>query len=223
MEPEQLRQLMDSFDSNGDGTVSKIEFLEFITPESAGGDTRPVVRGDTSAVLERMCIFETTCHDSGMPNAFVVTASKKKPKTGSEGEITQLGNGEYRLKTMLPELKRAKQILLEFGFDVDGDDKISKPIGCEIATWDKLDLYADDSGKGKKKKKIIGNDDDDDDYYGSEDDYNSEEEEEGGGDDDGDDTTKTSLRVRKQKKGERAERVGGGGLRRTRISYEPLY
>ena len=198
VEGEQLRQIVDSFDKNKDGTVSKREFLDFVTPATGGGESRPVVRGDTNAVLERKCIFESTCHKTGMPNAFVVTAVSKKPKSSVYKDrcitVTEMNNGEFRLRTELPELAKHKQILRSFGFDVDEDEAPRPPSCCEIAKWDKIDLYSE-GGSTKDKKKKKGNDDDD---YSDDDDDDDYSDDENGTDEN--DTTRKSVRVRRQKK-----------------------
>ena len=188
VENEQLRRIIDAFDENKDGTVSKNEFLEFISPETSGGESRPVIRGDTSAVLERKCVFESTCHKTGMPNAFVVTAVVGKPKKSIREDpmvtVTKMNNGEYRIKTELPELAKHKKILSQFAdFGIDVDEEMEEPPSfCEIAKWDRIDLYSDGTS---------GHDDGED--------Y-SDDEEDGYSDDDVDDTTKQSIRVRRQKK-----------------------
>ena len=166
MQKEQFRRVIDSFDTNGDGTVSRKEFLSFVMPDN--GEARPVVRGDTSAVLERKSIYETTCWLTGMPNAFVVTAGMSKAKDEDNVTIIKRKDGSHRRIVELPERLKRWNILKKFGL-VKGDlaevsEDTKPPKVCEVALWDSLALFDD----GKKK----GGDDYEDDY---EDDYDDDE------------------------------------------------
>ncbi len=187
MEGEQLRRLIDAFDTDGSGTVNKKEFISFCCAD--GGNARPAVRGDTAAVLERKCIFETTCCFTGMPNAFVVTAGKsKKGKNEAHCRIIEKQDGTIRRIVELEERRRRWNILKQFGIceDLSVDELIEledqkPPAKCEQAKWDSLALFEGDKNKQK--------DDDDNDY--DDDAY----------DDDFDDSTAaSSLRVKKQRR-----------------------
>ncbi len=46
--------------------------------ERLTGGVREAVRGDAAKRLERRCVWETTCPETGMPNAYVVSAVKEK-------------------------------------------------------------------------------------------------------------------------------------------------
>lgn len=46
--------------------------------EKLTGGVREAVRGDAAQRLERRCVWETTCPDTGMPNAYVVSAVKEE-------------------------------------------------------------------------------------------------------------------------------------------------
>ncbi|GMI03649.1 hypothetical protein TrVE_jg3561 [Triparma verrucosa] len=170
MEKEQFRRLIDAFDVNGDGTVSKREFLSFVNPDNA--EARPVVRGDTNAVLERKCIHESTCCFSGMPNAFVVTASDKKTKDETNVKILTRPDGSSRRIVTLPERGRRWEILKRYGVleekfmektleELDESKKYKIPAQCEVAAWDSLALFEEADKKGKTGKKKSGNDSDD--------------------------------------------------------------
>lgn len=155
LEGEELRRLMDAFDKNGDGTVSKDEFLTFVNPGDM--ECRPVTRGDTSAVLEHKCIFETTCPFTGMPNAFVVTKQMSKKGENESGvKLVKKKDGSYRRIVQLPERKKRWDILKSFNLldDLEVDDleeaeRLEVPKKCQMAKWDSLDLF---EGKGKKGK-----------------------------------------------------------------------
>lgn len=53
--------------------------------EKLTGGVREAVRGDAAKRLEKRCVWETTCPETGMPNAFVVSAVKKTATGGWEG------------------------------------------------------------------------------------------------------------------------------------------
>ena len=114
---------MDAFDKNGDGTVSKDEFLSFVNPTDT--TCRPVTRGDTSAVLEHKCIHETTCAFTGMPNAFVVTKQMTKKGENEPGvKLVKKKDGSYRRIVELPERRKRWDILKSFQLldDLEVDD-----------------------------------------------------------------------------------------------------
>lgn len=50
--------------------------------ERLTGGVREAVRGDAAKRLERRCVWETTCPETGMPNAYVVSAVKEKGNAG---------------------------------------------------------------------------------------------------------------------------------------------
>lgn len=129
MEEEQLRRVIDAFDSNGDGTVSKDEFLNFCNPD--GNPSRPAVRGDTAAVLERKCIHETSCCFTGMPNAFVVTASCKKVDSEDNVKIIKKKDGTFRRIVELEERRKRWALLANFGLLKKTDDDRINECVCE--------------------------------------------------------------------------------------------
>lgn len=53
--------------------------------EKLTGGVREAVRGDAAQRLERRCVWETTCPDTGMPNAYVVCAVKGEKGAGGWG------------------------------------------------------------------------------------------------------------------------------------------
>ncbi|CAN0215034.1 unnamed protein product, partial [Ectocarpus sp. 12 AP-2014] len=79
MRGEEMRRLVDSFDTNEDRLVRWEDF------EKLTGGVREAVRGDAAKRLEKRCVWETTCPETGMPNAFVVSAVKKTATGGWEG------------------------------------------------------------------------------------------------------------------------------------------
>ena len=181
MQGEHLRRLIDAFDTNGDAKVSKSEFLKFCIPD--GNSSRPAVRGDTAAVLERKCTHETTCCVTGMPNAFVVTASNKKVEGEMNVTIEEKKDGTFRRVVELEE--RGKRFKILKGLDLMQVDELEElededpPTKCEQAAWDTLELF--DEATNKKS----GSD--------SEDDYSDKD----------DNSTKGEMhnvRVKKQKK-----------------------
>lgn len=54
--------------------------------EALTGGVREAVRGDAAKRLERRCVWETTCPETGMPNAYVVSAVKEDEKGGGKGQ-----------------------------------------------------------------------------------------------------------------------------------------
>lgn len=57
--------------------------------EKLTGGVREAVRGDAAKRLERRCVWETTCPDTGMPNAYVVCALKEKEARWGPGGGTR--------------------------------------------------------------------------------------------------------------------------------------
>lgn len=58
--------------------------------EKLTGGVREAVRGDAAKRLERRCVWETTCPDTGMPNAYVVSALKEnEPPLSGPGGATR--------------------------------------------------------------------------------------------------------------------------------------
>lgn len=132
----EMRSLIDSFDTNGDGVITLTEFLDFIGP------TRNR-RGGNSMVLNQKCCWITTDKTTGMSNAFSVSAPTKKFLRGESkineekyetdskvdndassrsvglinGKIVmrKLANGEQRLCIELPERQKREDILRKFG------------------------------------------------------------------------------------------------------------
>ena len=176
MEESQLRRLIDAFDANGNSSVSKNEFLNFCNPD--GNPTRPAQRGDTAAVLERKCVCETTCRVTGMPNAFVVTASKKNPNKGEKEkekhvEVVEKSDGTFRRIVELEERRKRWAVLKGYGLAEEAGgsslEKLDKrdkkrlissgnpSYRCEQAAWDTLELFEfdeeDGTSKGKKGSK----------------------------------------------------------------------
>lgn len=66
--------------------------------EKLTGGVREAVRGDAAKRLERRCVWETTCPDTGMPNAYVVSALKEKepPRWGPSGGTGRDGDEHAR-------------------------------------------------------------------------------------------------------------------------------
>lgn len=134
---EEMRRLVDAFDTNQDQRVSWKEF------ESFTGGTRAATRGDAGKRLSQRCVWETTCPITGMPNAYVVStigkrsrnlatlsredtngaaqnanSTKEESKQNSIGNnsiVIELNNGEKRRKTELPERRKRLEILRRHG------------------------------------------------------------------------------------------------------------
>jgi Ca2+-binding EF-hand superfamily protein len=156
VKPQQVRALMDAFDSNQDGTVSFSEFTDFI---------------DEGKKAVKCCWF-TTCPKTGMANAYSVSEPTKK-QARAEGKsaeskseskddddydddefgteapgltvIRKLANGEKRIMVELQDRKRREDLLARYGIlgysdkDRDDDDfddtkKIDKD-ACAFSTW----------------------------------------------------------------------------------------
>lgn len=128
MKPNQVRTLVDAFDTNGDGEISCTEFLDFVD----GGKT------------SCKCCWITTCNKTGMANAYSVSEPTKKQaragesKGGNESKnqeddygeekdddapsvaggltrIRELANGEKRIMVELQDRKRREDMLVRYG------------------------------------------------------------------------------------------------------------
>ena len=159
MRPNQVRTLIDAFDSNQDGVISGKEFLSFV-----GG-------GKSSC----RCCWKTTCPNTGMANAYSVSEPTKKQvrscgegKSDDEGKydeeekdddaalgltiVRTLGNGEKRIMVELQDRKRREDLLVRYGvinlssskrkddYDDDFEDDGPAPIKtdgstCPFASW----------------------------------------------------------------------------------------
>lgn len=62
--------------------------------EKLTGGVRDAVRGDAAKRLERRCVWETTCPETGMPNAYVVSAMKEPNRVGGETRGTDCRKGD---------------------------------------------------------------------------------------------------------------------------------
>lgn len=62
--------------------------------EKLTGGIRESVRGDAAKRLERRCVWETTCPDTGMPNAYVVCALREKEARWGPGGGTKRDGGD---------------------------------------------------------------------------------------------------------------------------------
>lgn len=82
----EYRTLIDAFDSNGDGTISLSEFLEFCGPKRDK-------RGGNSLILNQRCCWLTTCKKTGMPNGYSVSNPTKRFLRSNNSESK--GNDDY--------------------------------------------------------------------------------------------------------------------------------
>lgn len=153
MKEDELRRLIDAFDTNQDQVVSWREFEDF-----TGGDRDPT-RGDAAARLRERCAWQTTCRETGMPNAYTTTVctsshSRDPADTGTSGpapwggslEVTVLKNGETRKRLELPGRKRRVEVLRRYGLLSEYDDEYDEEYEgesqrqqgqkkCAAATW----------------------------------------------------------------------------------------
>ena len=86
MKQNEIRMLVDAFDTNHDGVISLKEFLDFVNSGKPG-----------SAALSNRCCWITTCKRTGMSNAFSVSEPTKKMlrKAGaSSGEESKGGDSK---------------------------------------------------------------------------------------------------------------------------------
>ncbi|CAM9695621.1 unnamed protein product [Scytosiphon promiscuus] len=88
MRGEEMRRLVDAFGTNEDRLVRWEDF------EKLTGGVREAVRGDAAKRLEKRCVWETTCPDTGMPNAYVVSAVKEDERGGGSGTRPEGGGGD---------------------------------------------------------------------------------------------------------------------------------
>jgi len=160
MKPNQVRTLVDAFDSNQDGKISCTEFLDFVEGGKANCK----------------CCWITTCKVTGMANAYSVSEPTKKQArseskiseskqddaeekdddaalTGALTTIRKLANGETRIMVQLQDRKRREVMLQRYGviniesardddeeYGQDFDDSPKKKTGakaggCPFSEW----------------------------------------------------------------------------------------
>ena len=155
MKPNQVRSLVDAFDTNQDGEISLKEFLDFVE----GGKT----------VCK--CCWITTCRKTGTANAYSVSEPTKKQlrageSKGGEGKydddyeekedgpvsgltvIRELNNGEKRIMVELQDRKRREDMLIRYG--------VLNTSSARASAKDDYDDDFDDDGAKSKKADTEG-------------------------------------------------------------------
>lgn len=143
----EARILTSLFDENGDGKISRKEFLRF-----TGERERPNNRGDALSYLRagKLCIWEACCHVTGQINAFEVIPTGASAESKQEEELSErkntrpvlLRSGKEKpgwLRLPLPDYIRRKQRLISMGEKTLDDFRSTPPKTCAFAAWsDKL-------------------------------------------------------------------------------------
>ena len=160
---EELRLIVDSFDGlSNEGTMPIEDFIEFTGPLG------PRNQADVRRCLDYKAppIWESTCKETGLSNAYRVTIAPKNASEPSQSDkhVTMVTktNEEKRRKVELKERQRRLAILKQFdarvddedgdeygddGFD-DDDDGDRKGQKCTVAKW-----LANNGLLMKKKRK----------------------------------------------------------------------
>ena len=134
----QTRILFTLFDSNGDGTLSKAEFLQFTGPE------RPESRGEALYLLRdgRYCLWEQCCHVTGMKNGYDIVPSDEPPEDDSEDDENwiplRLRNGKRKKgwwRAPLPDLRARVERMIRKGTANWDDVNADPPTPCHASRW----------------------------------------------------------------------------------------
>ncbi|CCI44368.1 unnamed protein product [Albugo candida] len=151
---EELQRLAEYFDVNGDQMVSMKEFLDVI------GDERSVqCHGDTDMLLERVCMWETVCHECGMLTAYKIVQSL--PTSTPQ---------KHRMRAEAPvHLSRRKGFRPRFQCSVECDLRQVREVApkkCTFASWNdqhsipflnRLKEWSSDTREKHLLKQIITN------------------------------------------------------------------
>lgn len=147
MQKEEVERLIDCFDPNGEGRISMKEFFRVI------GEERGIkCHGDTDEALKDVCLWETVCHECGMPNAFQLLGHD--------------GDSNARLRAELPAHALRRQ---QKGFYCSPilnlrEVKEDAPESCEHSTWGivektkalkKLKVWSSDNRESHLAHKMI--------------------------------------------------------------------
>jgi len=155
LQANEIRILSTLFDQNGDGKISRKEFLQF-----TGYDPRPGARGDALKVLRGggYCCWEACCHVSGLKNAYDVipadnvnniedqndedyytTDEENNPSkniTRSLPLVLRSGNlKEGWRRIPLPDLEKRAQRLVRKGYRERKNFKTQVPKNCQLSKW----------------------------------------------------------------------------------------
>jgi Ca2+-binding EF-hand superfamily protein len=149
---EELRLIVDSFDTGDDGTMPMQEFIEFTGPLGPRNQADVRHRLDYKAPP----VWESTCPKTGLSNAYRVTIA---PSNATEApadkhvRVVEKANEEKRRVVELKERQRRLAILEQFDAQVKEDDD-------DDGEEDYEDEYSDDGdgdgsprGKASKREK----------------------------------------------------------------------
>mmetsp|Transcript_30011 Transcript_30011/g.38741 ORF Transcript_30011/g.38741 Transcript_30011/m.38741 type:complete len:1575 (+) Transcript_30011:1304-6028(+) len=163
---EQLRLVVDSFDTDDEGKMHLDRFLEFTGPNG------PTDRADANRRLRLQTppVWESTCPKTGLSNAFRVTSVSEglaRQQGADEGRLVKIiekKNGEKRQLVELKERKRRIAILKTFQelpeydeeddeeerySDDDGEEKDGFNKKCTVAQWN-----ADNGSLWKMQRRV---------------------------------------------------------------------
>lgn len=127
---EEARLIVDAIDNYAGNGKARLEELRSIFG-------RPIRAGNVSGKLRQISHFEQTCHETGMPNAYRVTANPSKRPTKHEVDI-QLKNHEIRRRWTNPDLEKRRLVLRKLGV------KVPHRLEDELREDGQTDEYDDD-------------------------------------------------------------------------------
>jgi len=109
---DEARLIVDCLDNFGGSGGAPLERVRSFF----GSPTKP---GDVQRKLKTVCFFQTTCPETGMPNAFrVIKPGPKRPGDG-ECDVT-LADQSVRRRWINPELAQRREVLSQLGLAKDG-------------------------------------------------------------------------------------------------------
>jgi len=134
----ELRILETLFDQDGNGKISRNEFLRF-----TGVDPRPAARGEALQILRggNLCVWEACCHLTGMTNAYDIVPGNV-PNDLDDEETIVGARPLYSRSGMvkegwtrwpLPDLQKRLRKLIRSGDAKDLTE--GPPSSCETSVW----------------------------------------------------------------------------------------
>lgn len=192
---EEARLVVDALDNYAGNGKAKLADLKDLF-------AKPVRAGDVSTKLRRISHFEQTCHETGMPNAYRVSANPHKTRPSKYEQDVELKNGETRRRWTNPDLEKRRIALRKLG--------VRLPHRLE-------DEMRDLSERKHRGATSSGEDYDDD--FGEEEDDDEDSEENGRYDDDFEDAGSNGASPSPSKRDKKAACLQWPGASR-RLDYD---